>query len=69
MFSVCLNCGGILSKTFFINNIFCKFQIRFSPIEHSICHILGKVGPIDVKQKGNESTGCYVDKGTVDIDL
>ena len=27
------------------------------------------VGPIDVKQKGNESTGCYVDKGTFDLDF
>ena len=40
---------------------FVKFKIRFSPVEHSICHILGMVGPIDVKQKGNESTGCYTD--------
>ena len=31
-----------------------KFQIRFSPVEHSIGHILGMVGPIDVKQKRNE---------------
>ena len=25
--------------------------MRFSPVEHSICHILGMVGLIDVKQK------------------
>ena len=27
------------------------------------------VGPIDLKQKGNEWTGCYTDKGTFDLDL
>ena len=27
------------------------------------------VGPIDVKQEGNESAGCYADQGTFDIDL
>ena len=27
------------------------------------------VGPIDVKHKGNESTGCYVDQGTFGLDL
>ena len=53
----------------FLSNFFVKFQIRFSPIEHSTCHILGMVGPIDVKQKGNESTGWYADYGTFDIDL
>ena len=26
--------------------------MRFSSVKHSICHILGMVGPIDVKQKG-----------------
>ena len=27
------------------------------------------IGPIDMKQKGNESTGCNADKGTFDLDL
>ena len=30
-------------------------------MEPSISHILGMDGPIDVKQKRNESTGCYAD--------
>ena len=29
--------------------------MRFSRVEHSICHILGMDGLNDVKQKGNES--------------
>ena len=51
------------------NFFFVRFQIRFSPFEHSICHILGIVGPIDVKQKGNESTGCCIDWSTFDLHL
>ena len=27
------------------------------------------VGPIDVKQKGNESTGCCADWGTFDLEF
>ena len=41
--------------------LFCIILNPFSPVEHSISHILGMIGPIDVKQKGNESTRCYVD--------
>ena len=48
---------------------FRKILNPFSPVEHSICHILGTIDPIDVKQKGNESTWCYSDKGTFDLDL
>ena len=42
-------------------DVFGKISNSFSPVEHSIYHILGMVGPIDVKQKGNESTGYYAD--------
>ena len=49
------------AKFFFLAIFFCKILNPFSPVEPSICHILGMVGPIDVKQKGNESTGCYAD--------
>ena len=42
-------------------NFYVKFQIRLSLVEPSICYILGMVGPIDVQQKENESTGCYAD--------
>ena len=34
-----------------------------------MCHILGIVSPIDVKQNGNESIGSYADQGTFDFDL
>ena len=61
MLSTWLNFGEILLK----KNIFSDFSRKilnlFSAVEHYICHILGMVGPIDVKQKGNESTGCYAD--------
>ena len=43
------------------SNFLHKILNPFTPVEHSICHILGMVGPIDVKQKGNESAGCYAD--------
>ena len=38
-------------KNRFLANLYIKFQMRFSQVEHSICHILGMVGPIDVKKK------------------
>ena len=60
MVSTWLNFGEILQKKFF-----CEFLRKilnpFSPVELYICHFLRMVGPIDVKQKGNESTGCYAD--------
>ena len=61
MYYTWLDFGEIMSKTFFLPIFLHKILNPFSPIEHSICHILGMVGPIDVKQKGNESTGCYAD--------
>ena len=54
-----LNFREILPK--FFGDFFRKILNPFSPVEHSICHIFGMVGPIDVKQKGNESTECYAD--------
>ena len=46
-----------MPEYFFFEIIFIKFQIRFpqSNILFAISY-LGMVGPIDVKQKGNEST-------------
>ena len=52
---------GNSTRIFFFKRFFCKILNPFSAVEHYICHILGTVGPIDVKQKGNESTGCYAD--------
>ena len=51
----------------FFSNFWRKIVDQFSAVEHYICHILGMVGPIDVKQKGDESTGCYTDPGTIDL--
>ena len=59
MISTWLNVVEILPE------IFCDFVRSilnpFSAVEHFIYHVLGMVGPIDVKQKGNEWTGCYAD--------
>ena len=60
MLSTWLKIGEILPIVFLVI-FFRKIWNPFSPVEPSICHILGMVGPIDVKQKGNESTGCYAD--------
>ena len=48
-------------RNFYFKEFLHKISIHFSSIEHYICHILGMVDPIDVKQKGNESTECYAD--------
>ena len=59
MLSTWLNFGEILPN--FFSNFFRKILDPFSPVEPSIFHILGMVGPFDVKQKGNDSTACYAD--------
>ena len=33
----------------FFNDFYHKILNLFSPVEHSICYILGMVGPIDVR--------------------
>ena len=43
--------------------------MHFSPIEHSISHIIEMVGSVDVKQKENESAGCYAGWGTFDLEF
>ena len=69
MFSTWFNFGEILSEVFLAIFFLRKILNPFSAVEHYICHILGMVGPIDVKQKGNEPTGCYAAKGSFDLDL
>ena len=54
------NFGEILEKKF-CSDFYHKMSNPFSPVEHSICHVLGMVGANYVKQKGNESTGYYAD--------
>ena len=52
MLSTWLNFGDILPE--FFSDFLRKILNPFSAIEHYICHILGMVGSIDVKHKGNE---------------
>ena len=59
MLKTWINIGEILPD--FLAIFLRKILNPFSAVEHYICHILGTVGPIDVKQKGNESTGCYAE--------
>ena len=61
MIAIWFNFGEILAKNVFLAIVFCKILNPFPPVVIYMCHILGMVGPIDVKQKGNESTGCYAD--------
>ena len=57
MLSTWLNFGEILielidwSAKIFFCEFFRKILNPFSPVEQFICHILGMVGPVDVKQK------------------
>ena len=67
MFSTWLNFGKIWPN--FFSDFGRKILNPFSPVEHFICHIFGMVGPIDVKQKGNESTGYFPDQRTLTFDL
>ena len=50
MRSTWLNFGEILRRIFF-SEFFPLILNPFSPVEHSICHILEMVSPIDMKQK------------------
>ena len=58
MLSTWLNFSEILPRIFF-SEFLRNILNPFSPVERYICHILAMVGPIDVKHRGNESTGCY----------
>ena len=41
----------------------------FFKVKHSFAHILGIVGPIDMKQKGSVSVGYRVNYVTLTFDL
>ena len=49
----CVPADCILEKfcQIFFSEFFGKILNPFSPVELSICHILGMIGPINVKQK------------------
>ena len=58
-----LDFGEILCATFFQN-----FGCVFFKVKHTIDHISGMAGPIDVKQKGGASVGFWVNYLTFTLD-
>ena len=56
------------SETIF-SDFFRKFQIRYSPVEYSICHILGMIGLIDVKQTEMSQLDATLTRVPFDLDL
>ena len=59
----------ILLENRFMPNFFKKFWMCFFKVKHSIGHILGMFGPIDVKRKGGASVGYWVNYVTLTFDL
>ena len=60
MFITWLDFGGILLEILFLPNFLRKFRMCFFKVKHSIGHISGMVGPIDVKRKGGALVGyCF----------
>ena len=64
-----LDFGGSLLKTPFLLNFLRKFRMCFFKVKHSIGHISGMVGPIDVKRKGGALGGYWVNYVTLTFDL
>ena len=60
MFITCWNFEGVLLTNFILVNFLLKFRMCFFKVKHYFGHILGMVGPIDVKQKGSASVGYWV---------
>ena len=60
-----LDFGEVLLDTF----ILAKFRMCFFKVKHSIGHISGMVGPIDVKRKGSASVWYWVQYVTLTFDL
>ena len=63
-----LDFEGILFDTFFVKFSF-EISDAFFKVRHSIEHISGMVGPIDVKRKGGASVGYWVNYVTLTFDL
>ena len=60
MFITWLDFGGILLEILILPNFLRKFRMCFFKVKHSIGHISGMVGPIDVKRKGGALVGyCF----------
>ena len=69
MFITWLDLGHILFETLFLANFLQKFWMCFFKLKHSIGHISGMIGPIDVKRKGGASVGYWVNYVTLTFDL
>ena len=68
MFITWLDFGGILLETLFFAKFFWNVRMCFFKVKHSIGHISGMVGPIDVKRKGGASVGYWVSYVTLTFD-
>ena len=64
-----LDFGGILSEIPFLPNFLGKFGMCFCEVKHSIGHISGMVGLIDLKRKGGALVGYWVNYVALTIDL
>ena len=60
---------GILLEIFFLPNFLRKFRMCFFKVKHSVGHISGMVGPIDVKRKGGALVGYWVNYVTLTFHL
>ena len=61
--------GGILLESLFLPNFLWKYRMCLFKVKHSIGHISGMVGPIDVKRKGGASVGYWVNYVILTFDL
>ena len=61
--------GGILLEILSLLNCPWKFLRCFFNVKHSIAHISGMIGLIDVKRKGGASVGYWVNYVTLTFDL
>ena len=64
-----LDFGGILLEILFLPNFLRKFRMCFFKVKHSIGHISGMVGLIDVKRKGGALVGYWVNYVTLTFHL
>ena len=69
MVIIWLDFGGILLEILFLPNFLRKFRMCFFKVKHSIGHISGMVGLIDVKRKGGALVGYWVNHVTLTFHL
>ena len=69
IFITWLDFERILLETLFLPNFLWNFRMCFFKVKHSIGHISGMVGPIDVKRKGGASVGYWENYVILTFDL